>query len=89
MNGYVYDPVISSFLSVDNYVQCSDFLQSFNRYAYCLNNQLRYVDPDGEWFLTGEVKFGKREDGIYGLTRVSVGMNYGYFEFSLNFEKIE
>ena len=48
MNGRMYDPVMSSFLSVDNYVQAPDFSQSFNRYAYCLNNPLRYVDPDGE-----------------------------------------
>ncbi len=49
MNGRMYDPVMSSFLSVDNYVQAPDFSQSFNRYAYCLNNPLRYTDPDGEW----------------------------------------
>ncbi len=49
MNGRMYDPVMSSFLSVDNYVQRPDFSQSFNRYAYCLNNPLRYTDPDGGW----------------------------------------
>ena len=27
-----------------------DFSQNFNRYSYCLNNPLKYVDPDGEWF---------------------------------------
>ncbi len=48
MNGRMYDPVMSSFLSVDNYVQAPDFSQSFNRYAYCLNNPLKYVDPSGE-----------------------------------------
>jgi RHS repeat-associated protein len=83
MNGRMYDPIMSSFLSVDNYVQAPDFSQSFNRYAYCLNNPLRYVDPDGEWFLTGGVGFGKREDG-YGLTSVSVGVNFGYFGFGVN-----
>ena len=50
MNGRMYDPVMSTFLSVDNYVQAPDFSQSFNRYAYCLNNPLRYVDPSGELF---------------------------------------
>ena len=84
MNGRMYDPVMSSFLSVDNYVQAPDFSQSFNRYAYCLNNPLRYVDPDGEWFLTGGVGFGKREDGTYGLISVSVGVNFGYFGFGVN-----
>jgi RHS repeat-associated protein len=50
MNGRMYDPVMSTFLSVDNYVQAPDLSQSFNRYAYCLNNPLRYVDPSGELF---------------------------------------
>ena len=49
MNGRMYDPVMSSFLSPDNYVQAPDFSQSFNRYSYCLNNPLKYTDPDGEW----------------------------------------
>ncbi len=48
MNGRVYDPFTSGFLSVDNYVQSPDYTQSFNRYSYCLNNPLVYVDPSGE-----------------------------------------
>ncbi len=51
MNGRMYDPVMSTFLSVDNYVQAPDFSQSFNRYAYCWNNPLRYTDPDGEFLV--------------------------------------
>ena len=49
MNGRVYDPVTSTFLSVDNYVQDPSSTQNFNRYAYCMNNPLKYTDPDGEW----------------------------------------
>ena len=49
MNGRVYDPFTSSFLSVDNFVQSPGYTQSFNRYAYCLNNPLKYTDPDGEF----------------------------------------
>lgn len=48
MNGRVYDPVMSSFLSVDSYVQDPDNSQNFNRYAYCFNNPLKYTDPSGE-----------------------------------------
>lgn len=48
MNGRMYDPMMSSFLSVDSYVQAPDNSQNFNRYAYCLNNPLKYVDPSGE-----------------------------------------
>lgn len=50
MNGRMYDPLMSSFLSVDNYVQCPESSQSFNRYAYCMNNPLKYTDPDGEYW---------------------------------------
>ena len=52
MNGRMYDPIMSSFLSVDNYVQSPENSQNFNRYAYCLNNPLKYTDPSGEfWHL--------------------------------------
>ncbi|MGF7138765.1 RHS repeat-associated core domain-containing protein [Roseimarinus sediminis] len=51
MNGRLYDPLVGRFLSPDNYVQSPDFTQNFNRYGYCLNNPLRYTDPDGDWFL--------------------------------------
>ena len=52
MNGRMYDPYLGRFLSPDNYVQLPTSAQSFNRYSYCLNNPLKYVDPDGElWWL--------------------------------------
>ena len=53
MNARLYDPVIGRFLSPDPYVQAPDFSQSYNRYSYCLNNPLIYVDPDGElvWLI--------------------------------------
>ena len=52
MNGRCYDPLMSSFLSVDEYVQDPSNAQNFNRYAYCLNNPLKYTDPSG-WFYQG------------------------------------
>lgn len=51
MNGRMYDPLTSSFLSPDNYVQDPTTQQSFNRYAYCMYNPLKYVDPSGEQYL--------------------------------------
>ncbi|MBO7588752.1 MAG: RHS repeat-associated core domain-containing protein [Bacteroidaceae bacterium] len=58
MNGRVYDPLIGRFLSPDMYVQLPGFSQSFNRYSYCLNNPLKYTDPDGEWFWIPAVVIG-------------------------------
>ncbi len=57
MNGRIYDPVLGSFLSPDNYVQMPDNSQNFNRYSYCLNNPFKYTDFDaldkGTNFWTG------------------------------------
>ena len=47
MNCRCYDPLTSSFLSVDAYVQDPANAQAFNRYAYCGYNPLRYTDPTG------------------------------------------
>ena len=46
-NGRCYDPLMSSFLSVDAYLQDPTSAQGFNRYAYCAYNPLRYTDPTG------------------------------------------
>ena len=55
MNGRLYDPVIARFFSPDNFVQAPGSTQGYNRYSYCLNNPLQWVDPSGEryrddWF---------------------------------------
>ncbi len=49
MNARLYDPGLGRFLSPDPYVQMPDFSQSFNRYSYCMNNPLKYVDKNGEF----------------------------------------
>lgn len=51
MNARLYDSALGRFLSPDPYVQMPDFTQNFNRYSYCLNNPLVYVDEDGEIIL--------------------------------------
>lgn len=48
MNGRMYDPILGRFISVDPYIQAPSNPQNFNRYAYCLNNPVRYTDPSGE-----------------------------------------
>lgn len=63
MNGRCYDPITSNFLSVDAYIQSPDNSQSFNRYAYCQNNPLRYTDPTG-WQMVGGTKRGSPTTGL-------------------------
>jgi len=50
MDGRVYDPRLGRFLSPDPYVQDPTYSQSLNRYSYCINNPLKYTDPDGNIF---------------------------------------
>ena len=65
MNGRVYDPFMSTFLSPDNYIQAPDNSQNFNRYAYCLNNPLKYTDPSGEFW---HIVIGAAIGGMVNLT---------------------
>lgn len=58
MNGRLYDPLLGRFLSPDNYVQLPDNSQSYNRYSYCLNNPLKYIDPSGELFGIDDLLIG-------------------------------
>ncbi len=52
MNGRVYDPLTSMFLSPDPFVQAPDNWLNFNRYSYCLNNPFSYTDPSGEFIFS-------------------------------------
>jgi RHS repeat-associated protein len=47
MNGRIYSPVGSLFLSPDPYMQEPGNTQNFDRYSYVNNNPLSYIDPTG------------------------------------------
>jgi len=63
MNGRMYDPSLSRFLSPDNYIQDSSNTQNFNRYSYVMNNPLKYTDSSGEIIET-----------LIGIAVVSLGI---------------
>jgi RHS repeat-associated protein len=42
-----YDPTIGRFISADTIIPNPTDTQAFNRYSYCLNNPLKYIDPSG------------------------------------------
>jgi len=46
-----YDPEIGRFISADSIVQSPFDPQTLNRYTYCRNNPLKYVDPSGHFFI--------------------------------------
>ncbi|EJL90061.1 RHS repeat-associated core domain protein containing protein, partial [Herbaspirillum sp. CF444] len=58
MNGRIYDPAIGRFMSADPYIQASDNIQSYNRYAYVFNNPLNSTDPTGYFSLGGFIGGG-------------------------------
>ena len=78
MNGRVYDPAVSQFLSPDPYIQDDGNWLNYNRYAYCYNNPMKYVDPDGEFaisaFLLGMVVSAAID---YGM-QVAFNHKFGY-----------
>ncbi|MDO8662670.1 MAG: RHS repeat-associated core domain-containing protein [Candidatus Omnitrophota bacterium] len=45
-----YDPEIGRFITADTIVQAPYNPQTLNRYTYCGNNPINYVDPTGHWF---------------------------------------
>ena len=47
MNARMYDPIVGRMLAADDDIQDPENTQSFNRYSYCLNNPLKYIDPTG------------------------------------------
>jgi RHS repeat-associated protein len=52
MKGRIYDPRIARFLTPDPLVSAPYRGRAYDRYAYVLNNPLRYIDPAG--FMCGE-----------------------------------
>ena len=50
LNNRYYDPQIKRFISADSlgYLGANGDLNSYNLYAYCSNNPVMYVDPNGE-----------------------------------------
>lgn len=49
MNARLYDPILGRFFSPDPQVQSPFSTQGFNRYSYCGNNPVMYIDEDGEF----------------------------------------
>ncbi len=45
-----YDPELGRFIQPDTIVPYPDDPQSFNRYSYCRNNPITYIDPTGHAF---------------------------------------
>jgi RHS repeat-associated protein len=68
-NARLYDPVTCRFITADTVVPDWTNPQSLNRYAYCMNNPLKYVDPSGH--------FGWAAFGLFILYGALIGAAAG------------
>ena len=75
MNARLYDSFTGTFISPDPFVQAPDNSQNFNRYSYCLNNPLKYVDRNGKVFWLVPILVGAAIGaGISGTTYAVTAM---------------
>ena len=64
-----YDATMGRFISADTIIPDPANPQSFNRYSYCLNNPLKYVDPSGH----------DVEINYWNVEVIDVILQFGYY----------
>lgn len=60
-----YDPVICRFINADSYVSTGQGILGYNMFAYCNNNPVMYVDPNGNASL------------LFWIVVCIIGLNFG------------
>ena len=58
-------------------MQLPDFTQNFNRYAYALNNPLKYTDPSGEFIPLVAIGVGA-VIGAYQGYKIANALGYNF-----------
>jgi RHS repeat-associated protein len=74
-----YDPDIGKFITRDQQRGSINNPQSLNRYAYCVNNPLKYIDPDGHDYFKPE--WGQGRDKTFSLYWTHVRSQLMQFKF--------
>ena len=84
MNGRIYDPILGRMLSPDRFVPDPLSTQGYNRYAYVLNNPLRYSDPSGDLPVIVGVAIGAVVGGYIGGAVANNTINIAEWEWDKN-----
>jgi RHS repeat-associated protein len=74
----LYDPIVGRFISADSVVPDLYDSQAYDRYVYCVNNPLIYVDP------TGHKTYGFDISGTIGAFAALTGGLTGHWDDSGN-----
>jgi len=77
-NARLYDPMIGMFITPDSLVPDFTNPQCLNRYAYCVNSPLMYVDPSGQFFGIDDLIIGALIGSLIGgVTSAITGGDIG------------
>jgi len=63
LNSRYYDPAVGRFINADSYASTGLGFLGYNMYAYCINNPVSQIDPDGEIAISTLILIGA---GIVG-----------------------
>ena len=77
----LYDPALGQFVMADTIVPDPFNPHSLNRYAYCLNNPIRYTDPTGHQLGSNGSDYGGYDGTEHGASTAAgmgLGGNHGY-----------
>ena len=71
-----YDPSLGRFITPDTYIQDYSNPQTFNRYTYCGNNPVNYIDPSGNFwgFILGLLGIIATVATVVSIAATIVGM---------------
>ncbi|MDD2267980.1 MAG: RHS repeat-associated core domain-containing protein [Eubacteriales bacterium] len=82
LNTRYYDPVVGRFLNADSTLGANGNILSYNLYAYCSNNPVRYIDPNGD-IPVALIIVGILVSGLVVQTASSILLYGGYAISSL------
>jgi len=76
-----YDPELARFIQADSVVPEAGSSQVLNRYSYCVNNPLKYVDPTGNYMMNFTNPYSSWGGGGWNTPAISGGYfnTYSYF----------